>query len=533
MVVALRSHLPTGAYRGADRRAVTSPGVISIASLGAVTTTAAAAAAAGGYGLGQLARPVALSAGLGTLVGMSLCVLGGLLVIGWRLGGRRRAAYVGLAVTAVGLAHIPFLTMFGQQPPTRPSIGLAAAQFGLAALGATLLVQGLLGPEVDSAFRPIGLLARFLAVLAAVGVLGAAVQTVANDQAHLVYTSHLVIFATGASWIAVATALVVLGVERQRDLVVQAGLALAVLGTGWAIKAVDDSLWLTMGAAVTVVGLAAFALAFSPDVIAAFKTRSRADSTVRQRLETAQAALEVQQQQRAEVRHELRNALTGIEGAVLTLQRHRDSLEEETAAELATAIGSELRRALAMLAPTRSMHAKLFDVAAELNPLVLTEWAAHHDVSIEADAGVVARGDPLAIAEVVRNLLRNCTIHAPGASVRIRVRAAVDGAEIVVEDDGPGFPVGFTERAFDRGWRRDSAATGEGLGLFLCRRVVAAQGGAIRAERPDGGGARVVVTLPTGVPMDDAGPGADRQTDLSGDSRESYSREHALNGLAS
>jgi two-component system sensor histidine kinase KdpD len=74
--------------------------------------------------------------------------------------------------------------------------------------------------------------------------------------------------------------------------------------------------------------------------------------------------------------------------------------------------------------------------------------------------------------------------------------------EIAVADDGPGLPSGLGERIFDkftRG-REESAVPGVGLGLAICRAIVEAHGGTIRAESPDAGGARFVFTLPLGTP---------------------------------
>ena len=50
---------------------------------------------------------------------------------------------------------------------------------------------------------------------------------------------------------------------------------------------------------------------------------------------------------------------------------------------------------------------------------------------------------------------------------------------------------------------RESAHSGVGLGLSICKAIITAHGGRIRAENMQGGGARFVFTLP----LEDA-PGA-------------------------
>jgi two-component system sensor histidine kinase KdpD len=52
---------------------------------------------------------------------------------------------------------------------------------------------------------------------------------------------------------------------------------------------------------------------------------------------------------------------------------------------------------------------------------------------------------------------------------------------------------------FERG-NAESSQPGVGLGLAICRAIVEAHGGTIRAENRDGGGARVVLRLPLGSP---------------------------------
>ncbi len=82
--------------------------------------------------------------------------------------------------------------------------------------------------------------------------------------------------------------------------------------------------------------------------------------------------------------------------------------------------------------------------------------------------------------------------------------------EVSVEDDGPGLPPGSEERLFEkfvRG-RSEDAVTGVGLGLAICRAIVAAHGGSIRAENVVADakdaqrilGSRFVFSLPLGNP---------------------------------
>jgi two-component system sensor histidine kinase KdpD len=73
---------------------------------------------------------------------------------------------------------------------------------------------------------------------------------------------------------------------------------------------------------------------------------------------------------------------------------------------------------------------------------------------------------------------------------------------MLVEDNGPGLSPGQEEAIFEKFTRgeRESAKPGVGLGLAICRAIVEAHGGAIRASNRPQGGALFVFTLPLGTP---------------------------------
>ena len=117
--------------------------------------------------------------------------------------------------------------------------------------------------------------------------------------------------------------------------------------------------------------------------------------------------------------------------------------------------------------------------------------------------------DAVLVERVLCNLLENAVTYTPAGSL-IEIGAAPgarDQVDIWVEDDGPGLPAGKEElifSKFERG-QKESAASGVGLGLAICRAIVTAHGGTIRAENRRGGGARFVFSLPRGQPPSLAG----------------------------
>ena len=72
-----------------------------------------------------------------------------------------------------------------------------------------------------------------------------------------------------------------------------------------------------------------------------------------------------------------------------------------------------------------------------------------------------------------------------------------DHGALRVGDDGPGIPEDVVPHIFDPFFTTKAAGEGTGLGLAVCRKIIAAQGGALEYEPTQGGGATFVLTLPT------------------------------------
>lgn len=91
--------------------------------------------------------------------------------------------------------------------------------------------------------------------------------------------------------------------------------------------------------------------------------------------------------------------------------------------------------------------------------------------------------DPELLLVVLANLLDNACKYGGGAT-RIAVRSLGRRVEVQVVDDGPGIPDGQRERVFDKYYRVDGSdrqiAYGYGLGLHICRQLLAAQSGTVR-----------------------------------------------------
>ena len=115
--------------------------------------------------------------------------------------------------------------------------------------------------------------------------------------------------------------------------------------------------------------------------------------------------------------------------------------------------------------------------------------------------------DGVLIERVLCNLLENAGKYVPaGAKILISARVDTPNLRVMVEDEGPGLPPGREESLFEKFARgeTESATSGVGLGLTICRAIVEAHGGRIWVEpvRTEGAprGARFSFTLPLGSP---------------------------------
>lgn len=216
--------------------------------------------------------------------------------------------------------------------------------------------------------------------------------------------------------------------------------------------------------------------------------------------------------------HELRTPLTALKGTTQLLLRRaaRDQLDP-----------AYLRRALAMLDQTTdrlvALTDELLDVArlrtgqlplaphpTDLAALVAqaTEQArARHDggarLTLTAEPALPAvMADPGRIEQVLTNVLANALKYSPGGeAVTVDVRAAGAGVAVTVRDGGIGLPPGTAETIFEPFGRAANATAsnlpGLGLGLFICRGIIAGHAGWIRAESPGVGlGTTVTFWLP-------------------------------------
>lgn len=102
------------------------------------------------------------------------------------------------------------------------------------------------------------------------------------------------------------------------------------------------------------------------------------------------------------------------------------------------------------------------------------------------------------LLQVLSNLLGNAIKFTPaGGSVTLRAEQVDREVRFSVIDTGPGIQPEDLAHAFERYWQgRQVGGRGVGLGLYISKRLVEAQGGRIRIESRPGGGTIVSFTIP-------------------------------------
>jgi signal transduction histidine kinase len=233
--------------------------------------------------------------------------------------------------------------------------------------------------------------------------------------------------------------------------------------------------------------------------------------------------------------HELRTPLTAIKGYVRILQRRWDVMSEQqrlqaiaTISERTDALVELTDHLLAGAASGRRDPARIreFDLGQALRSAVAPyeHVSPGHTVVLDVPPQLPpAMGDVNALGHVVGQIVGNAVKYSPaGGEVLVRARSDDACLQVEVADRGVGIPPGREEDVFAPFVQAAEVNTrefgGVGLGLYIVRQLVEAQGGTVAAANREGGGAVVTFRLPRAVPRPGHGeadlvPGSARTPD--------------------
>jgi PAS domain S-box-containing protein len=213
------------------------------------------------------------------------------------------------------------------------------------------------------------------------------------------------------------------------------------------------------------------------------------------------------------VSHELKNPLAAISVAVELMRELPHGEEQGRLISILAKQAGQLGQMIADLQDVaRAESGKLNvspssgDVGAELSALAqsyaVLARSAHLSFQWSPPSQPLkAVFDPVRLAQIVGNLVGNALKYTPaGGTVALGVRPIDGFVEISVSDTGPGMKKEDLTRIFDRLYQTANKAqrgqAGLGLGLYICRELVAAHGGRIWVESALGKGATFRFTLP-------------------------------------
>ena len=216
------------------------------------------------------------------------------------------------------------------------------------------------------------------------------------------------------------------------------------------------------------------------------------------------------------VSHELRTPLTTIKGSAATLLTASSTLSPaemrdffriiDEQADHMRGLISDLLDVTRIEAGSLSVTPEPTAVAALVNQAreVFLRGGARNSIEVDLPPDLPRIGaDRQRMMQVLTNLLSNATKYSPDQSA-IRVSASVEDVYVAisVSDKGRGVPVERLPHLFRKYSRIDSEdlgrhLAGEGLGLAICKGIVEAHGGRIRAESDGQGlGTRFTFTVP-------------------------------------
>jgi two-component system, NtrC family, sensor histidine kinase KinB len=215
--------------------------------------------------------------------------------------------------------------------------------------------------------------------------------------------------------------------------------------------------------------------------------------------------------------HELRTPLTGISMSIdLLMEKGREKLSPKEQ-ELLKAAQEDVHRLRVLVndlldlgkiesgrmemdfeaVSVRLLIEKaiaLFEVQADEKGVELTSLLPKDIPNVRADANK--------IIWVLTNLIANALRYTDtGGHIRITTEYLGDWTTVSIADDGPGIPLDYQARIFNKfvQVQTDRDVGGSGLGLAICKEIVKAHGGTIWVDSTPGSGSTFTFTLPVAI----------------------------------
>jgi signal transduction histidine kinase len=207
----------------------------------------------------------------------------------------------------------------------------------------------------------------------------------------------------------------------------------------------------------------------------------------------------------AQLAHEIRNPLLAIGATLESLAT--DHGPQDPDAEMLGTMAREVSRLDMILKDYLSLAARhnthvsavdLAEVLADIGRLLQgTRQQSGKQLHFEVPQGLAVVADYEGLKHVLFNLIVNALeASQSGGEVLCRAQSANDTATIFIEDRGGGLaaPADDCFKPFFT-----TKKHGTGLGLTVCKKIIASHGGTIALANRPGGGCQVTVVVPQGV----------------------------------
>jgi len=243
---------------------------------------------------------------------------------------------------------------------------------------------------------------------------------------------------------------------------------------------------------------------------AASLLESRSLLAARAELELAQKQVRLHDDFVSNISHELRTPLGFIKGYTTSLLREDTTWDPGTQHEFLSIIEEETDRLTALIenmlesARLQGQTAKFQMQTVQLDALAQDMVARVRlrvpdvEMNVSIDDVPAVNGDAARLVQVLENLFGNALKYAPGSPLSVRVRSDGRAVQFSLQDQGPGIPEEFLPLVFERFYRvqTDASPRGTGLGLYICRQIMAAHHGKIWVESVPDQGATFFIELP-------------------------------------
>jgi predicted ATPase/signal transduction histidine kinase len=170
---------------------------------------------------------------------------------------------------------------------------------------------------------------------------------------------------------------------------------------------------------------------------------------------------------------------------------------------------SKLIQSFKQVAVDQSFDApRQFELADYLNELILSLAPAvrksGHTTNLSCPAGIVMKGYPGALAQVITNLIMNALAHAfegiQNGTITISAKQFGDHIELTCQDNGVGIPDDILPKIFDPFFTTRRSSGGSGLGLHIAYNLVSQKlHGRIGCDSKVGAGTKFWLSLPIEV----------------------------------